>query len=137
VWIALAAGIALGALSRVEETADGLDLGISTNVTWLALAFACGATAQRWSGVAGALALTVANASYYAYVALTEPGRPLDDVAGPVGRWFALGIAGGLVFGPAGALIRHERLAVRALAAAPLAALVVAEHIPALETALP
>jgi uncharacterized protein DUF6518 len=137
VRIALAAGLVLGVLSRVEETVEGLDAGISTNLTWLAVAFASGAAARRRSAVAGAFALTAANAGYYAYVAITEPGRPLAGVAGPVERWFALGIAGGIVFGAAGALIRDERARVRAAGALPIAALLLAEQIPALQAVLP
>jgi Family of unknown function (DUF6518) len=108
---AIAMGAVLGAVSRVEEVTDGFDLGISSNTTWLLTAFAAGAVVAtlEWSALAGALALTVANTSYYAYVLLTEPGRPLHTVAGPVDRWYVLGATGGAVFGIAGALARLRR----------------------------
>jgi hypothetical protein len=35
---------------------------------------------------------------------VTEPGRPLASVAGPVEKWFALGVAAGLALGAAGSL---------------------------------
>ena len=113
---AIAAGLALGAVSRVEEVTGGFDLGISTNFTWLALAFGAGALAGElaWSGLAGAVALTAANGGYYAWIVLTEQGTPLDAVAGPVERWFALGVTGGFVFGVAGALARLRRSPPRA-----------------------
>ena len=136
---AIAAGVVLGAVSRVEEVAGGFDLGISTNFTWLAVAFLVGAKAGEiaWSGVAGAAALTVANGGYYAWILLTEPGRPLEEVAGPVERWFALGVTGGLVLGAAGALLSSRSRALRAAACLPLAALLVAERVPALAPLLP
>jgi hypothetical protein len=136
---AIAAGLALGAASRVEEVTDGFDLGISTNFTWLAVAFGAGALAGElaWSGLAGAAALTAANGGYYAWIALTEPGTPLDAVAGPVDRWFALGVTGGFVFGAAGALLASRSRARRAAACLPLAALLAAERVPALAPLLP
>lgn len=138
--IALAAGLVLGALSRVEEVHEGFDLGVSTNFTWLGAAFLVGAlvvAGVEWSGLAGALALSTANVGYYAWILATEPGRPLDAVAGPVERWFALGVTGGFVLGFAGALVRSDRLAIRSVAALPLAALLVAERVPALSALLP
>jgi hypothetical protein len=65
-------------------------------------------------------------------VVATEPGRPLDTVAGPVERWFALGVTGGFVFGVAGALTRSPSPAVRVAAFLPLVALLVAKRVPAL-----
>ncbi len=138
--IALTAGLVLGVLSRVEEVTGGFDLGISSNLTWVATAFGAGALAGARplrSAVAGALALTVANAGYYAHVVATEPGRPLDSVAGAVEGWFALGVSGGAVFGGAGALLRSRSAALRAAAFLPLVALIVAERIPALAPLLP
>lgn len=137
--IAIAAGLVLGVVSRVEETVDGFDLGISSNLGWLVTAFAVGAlvASPGRGGVAGAVALTAANCGYYAYVLASEPGRPLDDVAGPVERWFALGVSGGLVFGVAGALLRARSVPLRVAAFLPLGALVVAERVPALAPLLP
>ncbi len=137
--VAIAAGIVLGVLSRVEEVAAGLDLGISTNFTWLAVAFLVGGRlgVPEWSALAGAVALTAANAGYYAWILATEPGTPLDAVAGPVERWFALGATAGLVLGGAGALLASRSRALRATACLPLAALLVAERVPALEALLP
>lgn len=137
--IALAAGLVLGVVSRVEEVTAGFDAGISTNLTWLATAFLVGAVAGELarSAVAGAVALTAANAGYYAYVLATEPGRPLASVAGPVERWLALGVSAGIVFGAAGALLRSRSVAPRAAAFLPLLAVVVAERVPALSALLP
>jgi hypothetical protein len=106
--ITTAAGVAIGALSRIEEVADGFDAGISSNSLWVALAFAAGIASRSVAGGAGAgtLALSAANAGYYAWVALTEPERPLDSVAGPVLPWVLLGVAAGVVFGGAGRLWR-------------------------------
>jgi hypothetical protein len=70
-------------------------------------------------------------------VLVTEPGRPLVSVAGPVHEWFVLGVAGGLVFGAAGALLRRDSRAWRAASTAPLAALLAAQHTPALAPLLP
>jgi Family of unknown function (DUF6518) len=112
VRIAIAAGLALGVVSRIEEVVDGFDLGISSNETWLLTAFVVGALAgieYEWSGLAGAAALTAANSSYYVWIALTEQATELDLVAGPVASWYALGVTGGFVFGVAGALARLRR----------------------------
>ena len=139
VWIAVGAGAVLGVVSRIEEVEPAFDAGVSTNFTWLGVAFLVGARAASldWSALAGAVALTTANAGYYAHVLATDPGRPLDQVAGPVDRWFALGVTGGFVFGAAGALVCSTRLPVRVAAAVPLAALLVAEWIPAVAERLP
>ena len=110
--IAIAAGLVLGVVSRVEEVTDGFDVGISSNVTWLMTAFFVGAlagTAYEWSGLTGAVALTAANTSYYVWIAITEQATELDAVAGPVESWYALGVTGGCVFGVAGALARLRR----------------------------
>ena len=107
----------LGIVSRIEEVVDGFDVGISSNVTWLITAFLVGAlagTAYEWSGLAGAVALTAANTSYYAWIAATEPATELHAVAGPVESWYALGVTGGFVFGVAGALARLRRSPPRA-----------------------
>lgn len=136
---ALAAGATLGVASRVEEVSTAIDAGISTNFTWLAVAFLAGARAASlpWSGLAGAACLTLANAAYYAWVLVTEPGRPLADVAGPVDRWFALGATGGFVLGAAGAGLRCTARARRAAAAVPLAALLAAQNVPRVAELLP
>lgn len=128
------AGVVLGVVSRVDEVTVDSDV-ISSNLTWLATAFAVGALGP--GAAAGVVALTAANAGYYAYVLASEPGRPLASVAGPVERWFALGIAAGVVFGAAGALLRSRSVALRAAAFLPLAAVAVAERVPALSALLP
>ena len=115
--IAVAAGLVLGVVSRVEEVVDGFDLGVSSNVTWLMTAFFVGAlagTAYEWSALAGAVALTAANTGYYAWIAATEQVTELHAVAGPVESWYALGVTGGCVFGAAGALARLRRFPPRA-----------------------
>ena len=101
---AVPAGIALGVCSRIEEITAGFSLGISSNGAWLALAFVLGICAASPAGAAaaGALALTLANLGYYAWIAATEPGRDLAIVAGPPAEWFLLGAGGGMVFGWAG-----------------------------------
>jgi hypothetical protein len=112
VRVAIAAGVVLGVVSRIEEVVDGFDVGISSNVTWLTTAFVVSALATadiEWGAITGAAALTAANAGYYAYIALTEQATELDSVAGEVEDWFALGVTGGCVFGVAGALARLRR----------------------------
>lgn len=138
--IAIASGLVLGVVSRIEEVAGGFDAGISSNLTWLMTAFAAGAlagSAVDWSGLAGAAALTAANTSYYVWIAATEQATELHAVAGPVAPWFALGVTGGFVFGAAGSLLRARDRRVRLLAWAPLAALLIAGRVPALEALLP
>src|SRR3712207_949235 len=95
-WAA-AAGFVLGLLSRIEELTPGFSLGISSKSCWVATAFAAGAFAAppRTAAAAGALALTVANLSYYAWSKLHEPGVALSGVAGPVLPWFVFGVVGG------------------------------------------
>ena len=126
----------VGLLSRVEETTSGLSLGISSNATWLAVAFAAGALRRRTivprAAAAGALALTAANASYYAWIAATEPGTELASVAGSPFVWLVLGAAGGAVFASAGHLWATQRAVVRVLAAVPLAGVCIADGITAL-----
>lgn len=130
--LAAPAGAALGVLSRVEETQPWA-LGISTDATWVALAFAVGALASRGgaraAAMAGALALTAANAAYYAWIELHQPGSGLSAVTWPHARWFALGIAGGACFALAGRLFATRRGGPRLLACAPLAAVCVANAI--------
>jgi hypothetical protein len=96
--IAVVAGAVLGVLSRIEETTDGFSAQISTNTTWLGVAFAVGVAARpraspARAALAGALALTAANAAYYAWIAATEPGTALAGVAGPPVVGLALGAA--------------------------------------------
>ena len=86
-------GVLLGVLSRFEELTDGFYLAISTNPTWCASAFLVG----RPSRAIGFL--IVANASYYAYIAVMQPAVELASVAGPLEKWFVLSILTGAVFG--------------------------------------
>jgi hypothetical protein len=104
-------GIALGVLSRVEETA-GFPSLISTDSAWVGTAFAIGALSGsvRDGSRRGAIGMSSANAGYYAWVALTQPNLPLAAVAGPVERWIALGLLTGVVFGVAGRLWRDGSL---------------------------
>lgn len=115
-WIV--AGLLLGVLSRFEETTEGLSLGISSDSAWCGLAFVCGGP------VRGALALSAANGSYYAYIALLQPDLSLDAVAGPPERWLGLGIVAGAVFGALGGAWRGGR---RLVAVLPLALVLVIE----------
>lgn len=115
----LLAGLALGAVSRFEEVTDGVSAGVSSNGTWLAAAFACGALAGSTGpgAAAGAAVLSAANAGYYAYVIALQPGLALASVAGPPERWFVLGVAGGAVFGAAGFVWRAGAPVARVAAA--------------------
>ncbi len=128
---ALVAGLVLGVLSRIEETTGGFSAGISSDGAWLVAAALAGALAAslRRGAVAGALALTAANVGYYLWIAATDPGTPLAAVAGPPGRWFALGVAGGAVFGAAGGGWRTGPPVVRLGAALLLAAVLIADGI--------
>ena len=121
---AVAAGLALGALSRVEELTNGFSAGISSDSCWVATAFVVGALAggAPRAAAAGALALTIANLSYYAWSKLHDPAVAFADVAGPVLPWFAFGLAGGCVFGVAGHVWRTTPSAPLRLAAALLLA---------------
>lgn len=132
IWAALVAGALLGILSRVEEAVAGFAIGLSTNPTWLALAFVVGAAGRRSpragaTAIAGAVALTAANAGYYAWVAVTEPERELATVAGSPLRWLVLGVAGGAVFAIAGRLWARGHGATRVLACLPLAGVCVVD----------
>ncbi len=113
----MAHGALLGVLSRVEERLDGFAVGISTDTTWCALAFLCAAPLRA------TLAMTAANAGYYAFVALTQPRLPLAAVAGPVERWVVLGVLTGVVFGALGGCFRRGRR----VAALPLAFVAISE----------
>jgi len=134
--IALVAGALPGVLSRIEETTNGLSLGISANSTWLAVAFGAGMAhrpAPGWHAArAGALALTAANLAYYAWIAMLEPGVPLAAVAGSPLRWLLLGASGGLVFAVAGRLWSRSRGRARVLASLPVAGVSIGDGIPAL-----
>ena len=101
------AGAALGIGSRVEEIVEGFSAGISSNSTWLLAAAVAGLLAASPSRAAllGAAVLTAANLGYYAWILLTEPATDPTSIAGPPARWFALGIAGGIVLGVAAASV--------------------------------
>jgi hypothetical protein len=135
----LAAGLVLGVLSRIEETVDGLSAGVSSDGAWLGAAAVAGvlAASPRRGALAGALALTAANLGYYAWIATAEPGTPLAAVAGPPARWFALGLAGGAVFGAAGGAWRTGPPPVRIAAALLLAGVLVADGITAVRGGSP
>ena len=135
----LAAGLALGVLSRVEETAPW-SLGISTHATWLAAPFVAGALLRASAGrgaAAGAALLTAANAGYYAWITTTEPGVGLASVAGPVEHWLALGVAAGACFGALGATTRTGPVAARVAAPLAAAGVLVADALDLLAPLLP
>ena len=132
---ALAAGVVLGVLSRIEEVTPGLSAGVSSHSAWVAVAFLTGASvrgALRRAALAATAAMSGGNAGYYAWIAVTEPGMPLAAAAGSPLRWVAAGILTGVVFGPAGRLWAGAGPAGRALAALPLAAVLVHEGADAL-----
>ena len=89
-WIAV--GLVLGIASRIEERGGGISL-VSTDTVWCAVAFLAARPLRA------VLAITAANAGYYAYVAITQPDVPLAAVAGSPLRWVVLGVATGLFFG--------------------------------------
>ena len=134
--IALVAGALLGVLSRIEETTGGISLSISSNSTWLAVAFVAGMTHRRAAApagaCAGALALTAANLAYYAWIAVLEPGMELAAVAGSPLRWLLLGASGGAIFAVTGRLWARSHGRARMLASLPLAGVCIADGIPAL-----
>lgn len=88
------AGIALGILSRVDET-SGLTLGVSEYATWLLAPFVAGFVTRRAED--GLILLTVANVSYYALMLATE-----GELQGRVGYWFLVGWICGLGCGALG-----------------------------------
>ena len=116
--VVLVCGVALGALSRIHEGTSALSV-VSTHPTWLLAAVLAGAFARTLGSgaLAGAAALTAANAGYYALVAVSED-VPLASVAGSPGRWVVLGVAGGAAFGLAGAVARRRPGLARAAALA-------------------
>src|SRR5687767_8493500 len=114
-WMVIA-GVLLGVVSRVEEV-EPFALGISTDSTWLAAAFAAGALRGT---VAGAVAMTAANVAYYVYIDATEAAG-VDYLSTTVGRWLLLGLAGAAVFGFLGHHWQHR------LAWLPLLAIAVAD----------
>jgi len=130
--IAVVAGAVLGVLSRVEETTP-LSAGISANATWLALAFAIGVLHRGvgpWRAAgAGALALTLANLAYYAWIGCTEPGVALAGVPGSPALWLALGVGGGAIYASAGRVWATSLGMTRVLASLPLAGVCIADGI--------
>ncbi|WP_205698577.1 DUF6518 family protein [Conexibacter sp. SYSU D00693] len=123
----VAAALALGVLSRVEERAAGVSLGLSSDAAWVTAAFAAGAVAGRGgAALRGAVALTVANAAYYLTILLTE-SIPPHVAAGSPARWFVLGVAGGAVFGVAGAAWARGAPTVRAAGAVACGGVLIAD----------
>lgn len=125
----LLTGAVLGVLSRIEGVTPGLSAGVSSDSTWVAAAFVAGAVAPGVgsAAVAATLLVTTANGAYYGWIAATEPHTPLASAAGSPVAWLVLGVASGLVFGPAGRLWRAGPGPVRAVASLPLAAVLVLE----------
>lgn len=133
---AVLAGVALGVLSRIDETTAS-PLPVSDNATWVLAALLAGALASARPVRAAVVVVTAANLAYYAWIAMTEPGVPLGSVAGSPLHWVALGMATGVVFGAAGAVMRGGPLAVRGVALAlPLTA-VALDRAGALERLMP
>jgi hypothetical protein len=139
VAVVVLAGIALGVLSRIEEV-EPFDLQVSSHPTWLAAAFVAGLimTSPLRGALAGLGLLTVANGAYYVYVLVTEPGVPLESVAGSPVQWFVLGVGAGGPLGAAGVLCRSgARPPVRLAALALLPIVVAADAIDAFSSILP
>ncbi len=129
----VALGALLGVVSRIEETTSGFSVGLSSNASWLGVAFLTGAM-QRRAGLAraaaaGCVAMTVANASYYAWIAATEPGVPLASVAGLPAYWFMLGVFGGALFGLTGGAWAVSSGAMRVAWSLPISAVWIADGI--------
>lgn len=125
---AIAGGALLGVASRLEEVHGPATQIISTRPTWLAAAVLAGlttaartrapaparqgdraptSTARAGRGAAaGTAALVAANAAWYAWVALTEPGTDLLAVAGSPLHWLLLSALAGVPGGATGAVLR-------------------------------
>ena len=140
VALVLVAGTLLGVLSRIDEV-EPFDLHISTHPTWLAAAFVAGlvmVSSPLRGALAGLVVLTVANGAYYVYVLVTEPGVPLESVAGSPVQWFVLGVGAGGPLGAAGALCRSgARPLVRLAALALLPVVVAADAVDVFSSILP
>jgi hypothetical protein len=136
--IVVLVGLVLGALSRLEET-EPFFLGISTHATWLLAPFAAGllSTRARRGALRGAVLTSAANAGYYAWIAVAQPGVPLAAVAGPVEHWALVGVAAGVVAGAAGAVARVGRSAVRGMVVVGLFAVLAADALDAFAALLP
>lgn len=114
----LVAAVLLGVISRIDDRSGGT-WSVSADGTWVALGLAAGVAScgpRVWAAASSVVALTVANASYYTWIAVTEPGVALDAAAGPPLRWFALGIGGGIVTGLIGRQCAHGPRSARAAA---------------------
>jgi hypothetical protein len=98
-------GALLGILSRLDERTPGLSAGVSSDAMWVAVAFAIGSSRQsaRGGAAGGAVTLTAANLGYYGWILATEFTDPAA-VAGAPSLWLILGLAGGALFGAAGAI---------------------------------
>jgi hypothetical protein len=127
--IALALGVALGLLSLLG---DGLPVDTPMIVLvalanaaspWLVTAFAAGAIARDRSrgALSGALALSVAVATYYGGIAIRSVAP--SDLGVVWAAWIGVALIAGLAFGVAGGAWRSRRspLAVAVLAGALLA----------------
>ena len=92
---ALAAGILLGILSRVEEKSPGLDVGLSSNSAWVATAFVLGLCSRspRQAAALGALSLTAANLAFYGWIYVREPRARFEHAIEPAEMWLVLGLA--------------------------------------------
>ena len=71
-------GALLSILSRLEERTPGLSAGVSSDATWVAVAFAIGSSRQsaRGGAAGGAVTLTAANLRYYGRILTTESTDP-------------------------------------------------------------
>jgi Family of unknown function (DUF6518) len=129
-------GALLGILSRLEERTPGLSAGVSSDAMWVAVAFAIGSSRQsaRGGAAGGAVTLTAANLGYYGWILATESTDPAA-VAGAPSLWLILGVAGGALFGAAGAIWRTGSPLVRTAAALLCSAVLIADGGPALRGA--
>jgi hypothetical protein len=127
--IALALGVALGLFSLLG---DGLPVDTPLIVLvalanaaspWLVTAFAAGAIARDRSrgAISGALALSVAVATYYGGIAIRSVAPA--DLGVVSAAWIGVAVIAGLAFGAAGGVWRSRRspIAVAVLAGALLA----------------
>jgi Family of unknown function (DUF6518) len=111
--VALAGGVALGVAARASNYGGGdLTLLFVLGAPWLVVAFGAGASARTPAvgALAGAVALTVAVAVYYALMLRVEGRASPHYALGMTVLWGAAGAAVGALFGAAGATLRKGSL---------------------------
>jgi hypothetical protein len=121
--VTLVAALALGIAGRASDygPADVTFL-FALGSPWVLAAFAVGACARRPrdGAVAGAAALSLSVAVYYALMYTVEQRAGEDYAAAMTILWGGLGLACGALFGTAGSLLRSRDVRRRGLAAAVL-----------------